>query len=84
MVQKRVGTGSMRTITLALIVSTALHLVLGPRDDGMPVRFQVRIDGHVPGADHGSDTDAAGNGIISDARLYQLVRQSGQGQGIDV
>ncbi|BBB68557.1 hypothetical protein UNDYM_4304 [Undibacterium sp. YM2] len=55
-----------------------LHLVLGPRADGMPVRFQVRIDGDAPGADHGSDTDAEGNGIISDARLYQLVRQSGK------
>ncbi|WP_211471183.1 thioredoxin family protein [Collimonas humicola] len=55
-----------------------LHLVLGPRADGMPVRFQVRIDGHAPGADHGSDTDAEGNGVVTEARLYQLVRQSGK------
>ncbi|MFZ6768522.1 redoxin domain-containing protein [Undibacterium sp. Di26W] len=55
-----------------------LHLVLGPRADGMPVRFQVRIDGHAPGADHGSDTDAEGNGTVTEARLYQLVRQSGK------
>ncbi len=55
-----------------------LHLVLAPRTDGRPVRFQVRIDGHAPGADHGSDTDAQGNGIVTEARLYQLVRQSGK------
>jgi thiol-disulfide isomerase/thioredoxin len=55
-----------------------LHLVLGPRADGMPVRFQVKIDGHAPGADHGSDTDAEGNGIVTEARLYQLVRQLGK------
>ncbi|GJI95269.1 hypothetical protein RugamoR57_19870 [Duganella caerulea] len=54
-----------------------LHLVLGPRADGKPVRFQVTIDGHAPGADHGSDTDADGNGVVTEARLYQLVRQSG-------
>jgi thiol-disulfide isomerase/thioredoxin len=55
-----------------------LHLVLGPRADGMPVRFQVKIDGHAPGADHGSDIDAEGNGTVTEARLYQLVRQSGK------
>jgi thiol-disulfide isomerase/thioredoxin len=55
-----------------------LHLVLAPRADGRPVRFQVRIDGHAPGADHGSDTDAQGDGTVTEARLYQLVRQSGK------
>ncbi|WP_332854949.1 thioredoxin family protein [Duganella sp. S19_KUP01_CR8] len=53
-----------------------LHLVLAPRADGMPVRYQVRIDGHAPDADHGSDTDVEGNGTVTEARLYQLVRQS--------
>jgi thiol-disulfide isomerase/thioredoxin len=54
-----------------------LHLVLGPGPGGKPVRFQVRIDGRAPGADHGSDTDVDGNGSIGETRLYQLVRQSG-------
>jgi thiol-disulfide isomerase/thioredoxin len=54
-----------------------LHLVLGPSADGTPARFQVRIDGHAPGENHGSDTDPAGNGIVTQTRLYQLVRQSG-------
>ncbi|MEF7615888.1 cytochrome c biogenesis protein DipZ [Aquincola sp. MAHUQ-54] len=52
-----------------------LHLVLGPGDDGRPVRFRVRIDGGAPGADHGTDTDAEGSGRIDAQRLYQLVRQ---------
>lgn len=54
-----------------------LHLVLGPGADGKPVRFRVTIDGEAPRADHGSDTDASGNGVVTETRLYQLVRQSG-------
>lgn len=53
-----------------------LHLVLGPGPAGKPVRFRVAIDGAAPGADHGADIDAAGNGTISETRLYQLVRQA--------
>jgi cytochrome c biogenesis protein CcdA/thiol-disulfide isomerase/thioredoxin len=53
-----------------------LHLVLGPAPDGKPVRFKVSIDGEPPGADHGSDTDGDGNGIVNEQRLYQLIRQS--------
>jgi hypothetical protein len=30
----------------------------------------------MPGADHGVDTDADGNGTITEERLDQLVRQS--------
>lgn len=54
-----------------------LHLVLGPVDSGKPVRFQMTVDGHPPGPDHGADTDANGNGVVTSTRLYQLVRQSG-------
>ena len=54
-----------------------LHLVLGPAADGKPIRFQVTVDGKAPGADHGSDIDAAGNGTVAATKLYQLVRQSG-------
>jgi len=53
-----------------------LHLVLGPASDGKPVRFRVTLDGKAPGADHGMDTDAKGNGIVTSQRLYQLVRQA--------
>jgi cytochrome c biogenesis protein CcdA/thiol-disulfide isomerase/thioredoxin len=51
-----------------------LHLVMGA---GHPVRFRVSIDGQKPGADHGMDCDAGGNGTVRDQRLYQLVRQQG-------
>jgi cytochrome c biogenesis protein CcdA/thiol-disulfide isomerase/thioredoxin len=54
-----------------------LHLVLGPGPDGKPVRFRVTIDGAPPGASHGTDADADGQGVVTSQRLYQLVRQSG-------
>jgi cytochrome c biogenesis protein CcdA/thiol-disulfide isomerase/thioredoxin len=54
-----------------------LHLVLGPGEDGKPVRFRVTIDGKPPGADHGADVDADGNGTVTGQRLYQLIRQHG-------
>jgi cytochrome c biogenesis protein CcdA/thiol-disulfide isomerase/thioredoxin len=53
-----------------------LHLVLGPAAGGKPIRFRVTIDGNVPGADHGTDTDADGQGVVDGERLYQLVRQN--------
>jgi hypothetical protein len=53
-----------------------LHLVLGPAADRKPIRFRVTIDGNAPGADHGIDTDAYGQGVVDSQRLYQLVRQN--------
>jgi cytochrome c biogenesis protein CcdA/thiol-disulfide isomerase/thioredoxin len=52
-----------------------LHLVLGPGPSGKPVRFRVRLDGADPGVSHGTDTDASGAGVVTDQRLYQLIRQ---------
>jgi thiol-disulfide isomerase/thioredoxin len=54
-----------------------LHLVMGPAAPGIPVRFHVRLDGQPPGAAHGSDVDADGNGTLAEQRLYQLIRQPG-------
>jgi thiol-disulfide isomerase/thioredoxin len=54
-----------------------VHLVLGPAVDGRAARFRVRIDGKAPMEDHGSDTDADGNGTVTTQRLYQLIRQQG-------
>jgi thiol-disulfide isomerase/thioredoxin len=53
-----------------------LHLVLGPDTNGKPVRFRVQLDGSAPGPSHGVDTDANGDGIVREQRLYQLIRQS--------
>jgi thiol-disulfide isomerase/thioredoxin len=52
-----------------------LHLVMGPAARGTSVRFRVLIAGQQPGAVHGIDVDARGNGMVSDQRLYQLIRQ---------
>jgi thiol-disulfide isomerase/thioredoxin len=54
-----------------------LHLVMGPANPGKAVRFRVLIDGKPPGAAHGVDVDAQGNGTVTAQRLYQLVRQPG-------
>lgn len=54
-----------------------LHLVLGAADAKKPVHFRVTLDGKAPGADHGLDIDAQGNGVVTGQRLYQLVRQQG-------
>ncbi|MBC7898277.1 MAG: thioredoxin [Cytophagaceae bacterium] len=55
-----------------------VHLVMGPAAHGMSVRFRVRVDGLPPGAASGGDVDEAGNGVLDQQRLYQLIRQSGQ------
>jgi thiol-disulfide isomerase/thioredoxin len=52
-----------------------LHLVMGPSVQGTSVRFRVYIDGQPPRADRGGDVDEGGNGIVSQQRLYQLIRQ---------
>ena len=54
-----------------------LHLVLGPGSDGKPVRFRVTVDETAPGNDPGADINAAGEGVINEQRLYQLIRQKG-------
>jgi hypothetical protein len=53
-----------------------LHLVMGSSDPTKSIRFRVKIDGALPGTDHGLDVDAEGLGSVQEPRLYQLVRQS--------
>jgi thiol-disulfide isomerase/thioredoxin len=54
-----------------------LHLVMGPAVRGTSVRFRLLIDGQPPGAAHGTDADDQGAGIVTEQRLYQLIRQRG-------
>jgi thiol-disulfide isomerase/thioredoxin len=54
-----------------------VHLVLGPRERGVPVPFRVLVDGRPPGEAGGLDVDADGRGTVDGQRLYQLVRQPG-------
>jgi cytochrome c biogenesis protein CcdA/thiol-disulfide isomerase/thioredoxin len=58
-------------------VGRDLHLVMGSNNH-KPVRFRVTLDGVAPKENHGVDTDAQGNGVISEQRLYQLIRQHGK------
>ena len=53
------------------------HLVLS-RASQEPISFSVALDGGAPGRAHGVDVDEDGNGLLSDGRLYQLVRQDGE------
>jgi thiol-disulfide isomerase/thioredoxin len=50
------------------------HLVLSAGARG-PIAFRVLLDGGAPGAAHGVDVDDDGNGLLSDGRMYQLVRE---------
>ena len=52
-----------------------VHLVMGPAARGGSVRFRVRLDGQAPGAAHGGDVEEQGEGVITEQRLYQLIRQ---------
>ena len=54
-----------------------LHLVLAPPRDGGAVRFRVSLDGRPPAEHHGVDVDRRGNGVVTEPRLYQLIRQTG-------
>jgi thiol-disulfide isomerase/thioredoxin len=55
------------------------HLVLsaGARK---PIPFRLLLDGNAPGPSHGVDVDEAGNGVLRDGRLYQLVREHDAGR----
>jgi thiol-disulfide isomerase/thioredoxin len=53
-----------------------LHLILAPPVGG-DTRFRVTLDGRAPREAHGLDVDADGNGVVTEARLHQLIRQPG-------
>jgi thiol-disulfide isomerase/thioredoxin len=53
------------------------HLVLSREAGRPPIRFRVLVDGEPPGSSHGVDVDEAGDGVLDDGRMYQLVRTDG-------
>jgi hypothetical protein len=53
------------------------HLVMGPSERGTSIPFRVTIDGEPPGNAAGSDIADDGSGVLSQQRMYQLVRQHG-------
>jgi len=54
-----------------------VNLIMGPASKKNTLKFRVLIDGKAPGSAHGLDTDDDGNGIITEPRMYQLIRQQG-------
>ncbi|MGH3690470.1 MAG: redoxin domain-containing protein [Microbacterium sp.] len=54
-----------------------VHLVMGPPERGMSIPFRVTIDDEPPGVAAGSDVSDDGAGVLSQQRMYQLVRQRG-------
>lgn len=54
-----------------------LNLVLRLPESGEPVKFRITLDGQPPGSDAGVDVDSLGNGVVTENRMYQLVRQEG-------
>jgi thiol-disulfide isomerase/thioredoxin len=54
-----------------------LHLVMGPAMRGSPVKFRVLVDGEPPASAAGVDVDAQGYGIVTEQRMYTLIRQPG-------
>jgi thiol-disulfide isomerase/thioredoxin len=52
-----------------------LHLIMGAGIPETSIKFQVLIDGFLPGSLHGLDTDSDGIGLVRERRMYQLVRQ---------
>ena len=54
-----------------------VNLIMGPSARGTALRFRVLIDGKEPGDAHGTDADAQGNGVVTEQRMYQLIRQTG-------
>jgi thiol-disulfide isomerase/thioredoxin len=54
-----------------------VNLIMGASTRGTPVGFRVRIDGQPPGGAHGIDVDDQGYGVVTEPRMYQLIRQPG-------
>jgi thiol-disulfide isomerase/thioredoxin len=50
-----------------------VNLVMASSKGAIP--FQVRLDGRSPYHAHGADCNEQGNGVVSEARLYQLIRR---------
>jgi thiol-disulfide isomerase/thioredoxin len=54
-----------------------INLVMGLPISGTSVKFRVLMDGKPPGSAHGLNIDSSGNGVVTEQRMYQLIRQQG-------
>ena len=55
-----------------------VNLILVPPARGTSARFRVRLDGNAPAHTTGLDVDEHGHGVITEPRLYQLIRQTSE------
>ncbi len=55
-----------------------LNLILEPPASGASARLRVTLDGEPPHDAHGLDVDEKGDGIVTETRLHQLIRQPGK------
>ncbi len=53
-----------------------VNLVMGCAPGAPPVGYRVLVDGKPPRGDHGLDVDERGDGVLTDERLHQLIRQN--------
>lgn len=53
-----------------------VHLVMGPPERGTSIPFRVTIDGEPLRDAAGSDVNPEGSGVLTQQRMYQLVRQA--------
>jgi thiol-disulfide isomerase/thioredoxin len=54
-----------------------VNLIMSPPGNAGAIRFRVLLDGQPPGVAHGTDVDDQGNGVLTEPRMYQLIRQPG-------
>jgi thiol-disulfide isomerase/thioredoxin len=52
-----------------------LNMVMGPVMRGGSIKFTIVLDDQPLGSSHGEDTDEDGAGVVTEQRLYQLIRQ---------
>jgi hypothetical protein len=64
------------TTTLSSQFPDLDHLVMGPSTPGTSVNVRILIDCQPPGDARGIDVDEQGFGVVTEQRMYTLVRQS--------
>jgi thiol-disulfide isomerase/thioredoxin len=52
-----------------------VNVIMGAASPDMPAHFRVQIDGQPPGDAHGLDAGRDGDGVATEPRMYQLIRQ---------
>lgn len=65
-----------RDVNLVLGLNTQLRKLSAGSTPDNGVRFRVTLDGKSPGPSAGIDVDSLGYGVVTEDRMYQLIRQT--------